>query len=400
VSDRSILQALAQPVAARGVLGAVLGRLPLAVGVLVIVALVRDRGGSYAVAGFASSAYALGMAIGHPWLGRLADARGQGGPLTLAALASAAGWWALALPASLLPVWGAIPVALWTGLTSPPLTSAMRAFWPRLVPPRLLERAYALDTAAHEVAFVSGPLLLSLLLLVSTPQVAALCCGALVVAGAALFASGPGRATPLPKRAPSGPRASSPLSVAGVRALVGTRGLCLVGLGIALVTIPALALERDRPSTAGLLVGAWSSGALIGGVIYALRSWRAALARRYLAFTVAGALAMAAFQAAPNLVWFAAFAWVSGLALAPWAASGDALMQRLAPPEAVTEAFTWTMSIGLVGEAIGAAVGGVLIDLWGTDAALQGVAVAALTTIALAILTNRYLSRVGAGAPA
>lgn len=402
MSNGSILHVLRQPVAIRGVAGAVVGRLPLAIGVLVIVALVTDQGGSYAIAGFASGAYALGMAAGHPWLGRRADAGGHGRLLMVAALCSAAGWWALALSAAVLPAWWAIPVTFLTGLSSPPLSSAMRAFWPRLVPARLLERTYALDTAAHEVAFVSGPLLLSLLLLVSTPTVAALGCGVLVIAGAALFASGPGR-EPAPTRSPptsSAPRPRGPLSSAGVRALVATRGLFSVGLGAALVSIPALALERDRPATAGLLVGAWSSGALTGGALYALRTWRMALARRYLICAVAGALAMAAFQAAPNLVWFGALAWLSGVALAPWAASGDALMQRLAPLGTTTEAFTWTVSLSLVGEAIGAAMGGVLIEWSGTSAALRAVGVAALATIAVAILTNRSLSSTRVPTPA
>jgi MFS family permease len=374
------------------VVGAILGRLPIAVGVLVIVALVDERGGTYTTAGFASAAYALGMAGGHPWLGRRADAGGHPRLLIAAALVCAGGWWSLALLGELLPVWWAIPIGFVTGISCPPLTSAMRARWPRLVHARLLERAYAVDTTVHEVGFVSGPLLLSLLLLLSTPAVAALACGALVVAGAALFGSDASRdAAPAEQPVPG----LGPLTVAGVRALLATRAVWSVGLGAALVAIPALALEHGDAALAGLLMGAWSAGALVGGAIYGSRSWRLEPARRYLGFVVSGALAMALFPAAPGLTSFAALAALSGLALAPWAATGDALMQRLAPAGTTTEAFTWTVSLSLVGEAAGAALGGVLVDAGGTEAGLLAVAAASLATIAVATLTNRQLRSPG-----
>jgi len=407
---RTIRAALRHPRAARAPVGALVGRLPMTIGVLVIVAIVHERVGSYALAGLASAAYGLAMAAGHPWLGRLAD-RGHGARVLVGgALACAAGWCALALCTSAaVPPWTAIAAAAVTGASYPPLSPAMRARWPQLVVPQALERAYAVETTVQEVAFVTGPLLLTLLLVVSTPAAAALACGVLVVAGAALFASAGapaaarlGReseasraASASASRARLDGRAGRPLADAGVRALVATRGVCLVGLGGALVCIPAFALAHGAPALTGLIVACWSVGSLAGAGLYALRRWRMPLAHRYAMFLCLGSLPMAALALAPNIGAFALMAALSGVGLAPWVAAGDALVQRLAPPQAITEAFTWTVSIGLLGEALGAGLAGVLLDRAGVAPTLAACGAAALLASLLALATNRLLRPAG-----
>jgi hypothetical protein len=57
---------------------------------------------------------------------------------------------------------GALPVA--AGLCRPPTDAALRAMWPRLVRRDEVAAAYALDSTAQELIWISGPLLLAALL--------------------------------------------------------------------------------------------------------------------------------------------------------------------------------------------------------------------------------------------
>jgi predicted MFS family arabinose efflux permease len=333
------------------------------------------------------------MAAGHPWLGRLVDGPRGAPVLLLAAVVCAGGWVVLALSSSALSDWAVIPAAALAGGSQPPLSPAMRARWSDLVAPHALERAYAFETTVQELGFIVGPLLLSLQLLVSTPAVAALACGAMVLVGAALFASS---ARSVPRAARGGVRAGArPLASAGVRALAATRCLLSAGLGVALVCIPAFAIAHGGRALAGVIIAVWSLGSLCGGLLYGSVAWRAPLPRRYVVALGLGALPMVALALAPGVAVFAAFAGMSGLGLAPWVASGDALVQRLAPPAAMTEAFTWIASLGLVGEALGAAAAGVLLDRAGLTVTLWGAGALAIAASAVAVATN---GRLGDGA--
>ena len=315
-------------------------------------------------------------------------------PLTIGLLVGAAalcavGWLALAAAGSALPTWAAVPAAALAGAAQPPLSPAMRARWSELMAPRAIERAYAFENTIQEVAFVVGPLLLSLLLVFADAAAAALLCGALVVLGAAVFASSaadPGRPGWQRRR-----HGASPLSVTGVRVLVGTRGLITAGLGVEIVCIPAYAIAHGGAALAGVILACWSFGSLAGAIANGLVRWRAPIVWRYLGALALGAVAMLALCLAPGMVVFAAFGALSGFGLAPWVAASDTLMQRLAPSGTLNEAFTWLASLGLVGEALGALLGGLLLDGIGLRGAIAVAGGLALAALGLALAGSGYL---------
>ena len=84
------------PGVARLLAVSLVGRMPGAALGLVLVLRVRDLGGSYALGGLVSGAFALGLAAGAPLLGRAVDARGQTRVLTFAAALSGVALTALA----------------------------------------------------------------------------------------------------------------------------------------------------------------------------------------------------------------------------------------------------------------------------------------------------------------
>src|SRR4029453_17889433 len=97
---RIYLDVLRTPSVARLLSSAVVGRMPTAMAGLALVLLVREGGGSYAVAGMVAGAYSMALALTSPLLGRLVDRVGQTRVLVGCAVASAVAFVALAAAGS------------------------------------------------------------------------------------------------------------------------------------------------------------------------------------------------------------------------------------------------------------------------------------------------------------
>ena len=138
-------------------------RLPIGIEGLAVVLFVREVTGSFASAGLATGALALGTAIGSPLAARLVDRRGTRMlfPLALVHAIALVSIWVLGdagAPFVTLPL-----AALVAGSTFPPAGAVLRSLWPTLVSdPTLRRTAYAFDSVTIEVAFVTGPLLTAL----------------------------------------------------------------------------------------------------------------------------------------------------------------------------------------------------------------------------------------------
>ena len=94
---RIYLDVLRVPSVTRLLLSAVVGRMPTGMAGLAIVLLVREAGGSYAVAGMVAVAYSAALAVTSPLLGRLVDRVGQTRVLAGCGAASALSFGALAV---------------------------------------------------------------------------------------------------------------------------------------------------------------------------------------------------------------------------------------------------------------------------------------------------------------
>ena len=89
----------------------------------------------------------------------------------------------------------------------------------------------------------------------------------------------------------------------------------------------------------------------------AARSWRASSALEIL-FT----LALLPLLLADSIGTMVVLMTLAGLALAPTAAAGYLIVDHIAPPGTVTEATTWVMTANVAGGALGAAIGGVVVQ--------------------------------------
>ncbi|MFG2111065.1 MFS transporter [Streptomyces sp. NPDC048718] len=384
---------LRTPHALRTFAAALLGRLSYGVAPLSLVLAVKAATGSYAVAGTVMAVFGLTSVLLSPARAGLIDRHGPRRVLApmacvyavlLTALAFATAW--PGAPGLLLAV-----LASAAGATTPPLGPVMRTLWSTLLSDRpLLQRAYSLDGVAEELLFVTGPLLVGVLMRVTVPSVGLGVSAVLVLVGAlSLVASPAVREYPVaggvPKTSASAASAasgrlgrrssrSSRLGLSGLAGLFsplgGGRGLrqaiaVTAGLGIGLgaldLLVIAFAEEHDAPSTIPWIMAALSAGSAVGGLAYGAVSWRAPIGRRLAALAVALGLVVAATGLAPHPYALVAGAALGGLFVAPALTTAYLIADESAGPGARTKAGAWVNTAFNAGSSGSTAAAGLLI---------------------------------------
>ena len=257
---RSVLRLPGVP---RLVASSLVGRVPASMGPLSVVLLVESVTGSYVHAGSAAGVFAITTALASPLLGRLIDRIGQTWVLISCGNVFAAAFATLALTAKygvdMMLVLSCVAVA---GLANPLLAPAMRTLWSDKLNGRTLQTAYALESTMQEVIFITGPLLVALLVTTISPAAAVLAAAGLAFVGTASFATSPS------SRAWRGqPRAgdwAGPLRDRGIRTLVAVMVLLAVAFGLLQVAIAAFAADNGAPGAAASCLrpgplAAWSA---------------------------------------------------------------------------------------------------------------------------------------------
>jgi MFS family permease len=341
----------------------IVSRMPLAAIGVVLVVHAREVTGSYAVAGVVAAANAVATAIGAPLLGRAVDRRGSQTAVLLAsaALCGAALAGAAVLPhhAAVLPL---VALAGLAGLAQPPLSACVRALWPRLIPdPARLHAAYSVEAAVLEITYIAGPpLALAVGALWGTG--AGLGALAVVLGGGTIgFARLPASRAWRPDHVESGDRRAA-LRAPGLRTLVIVLALVGALLGAVEVAVPAVARAHDAGGATGVLLALWGIGSFAGGLAAARAG--GLHGPRALALILAGmAAGHLALAAETGLALLGVLLVVAGLGIAPAFAAVFALVDGVAIPGTVTEAFAWLTTAMAIGIAIGAAGGGALADL-------------------------------------
>jgi len=264
------------------------------------------------------------------------------------------------------------------GATLPQTPAAMRALWGDLVADAgQRQTAYALVSIVFEVAVMTAPALVALLAAVASPSAAVLVAAGLCSAGGWSFAATRGS-----RRWRGQPHAVGwlgPLHALGMRTLVAV--LCAFGLafGIVQVAVPAFAAEHGSAATGGVLLAALSAGSLAGGLVYGARAWPGSPARRLAVLMLALGAGVALLAAARSDAMLAALLALAGLLLAPATVVASTLLDTVAPPGTVTEAFSVMVMAIVAGSAAGNALGGALVDNASYEAAVLGAgAIAAL----------------------
>jgi MFS family permease len=221
--------------------------------------------------------------------------------------------------------------------------------------------AYALDATATELVFVVGPSLVAVLAVVATPALAVAVAGVLAVVGALGIATSAATRSYVPVIGARTGLFSTVLTPGMPRLLVSGAALML-GFGALEVAIPAFADAAGSPGLSGLLLAVWALGSTAGGLWFGARVLSTSLPRQYrlLLLGVTIGLAPLAWVSSPWALGVLLF--LGGTAIAPTLTVQNTLVGSIAPEHATTEAFTWLSTITVGASAIGAAIGGALIE--------------------------------------
>lgn len=365
-----------------------LARIPIGIFGLAIVLLVREHSGSFADAGAASAAWAVGAGLVGPVQGRLVDRFGQPAVLIPSTLLNAAAIVGVVLVAEADgPLWLLCALAAIGGAALPPIGACMRSVWTDVFAEDAHARntAYSFDSVVAELFFIVGPLLTTLLVALGSPSLALLVGAALSLVGTLGFATGE-LARRWRSRHEQRPRAGA-LSSRGMRTLMVATIPTGISFGALEVALPAFAIQQgEQAALAGILLAAMALGSVAGGLWYGARNWSGPVVARYLWLHVFFTLLLVPMLIAGSMVQMAVAMVLAGLLLPPTAAAGYLVIDRVTPPGTVTEATTWAMTSNVAGAAIGAAVGGIVIQHasveWAFALAFAGPALGTLIAVA------------------
>ncbi|MFE4829655.1 MFS transporter [Streptomyces sp. NPDC056672] len=356
---------LRTPHASRTFGAALVGRLSYGTVSLSLVLAVKDSSGSFTVAGTAMALFGATSVLLSPARAALVDRYGP-----RRALVPMAGLYAvlLAVLALVTREPGAPGPLLWAlaalaGMCTPPLGPTMRTLWSQLLPDRrMVQRAYSLDGVAEELLFVSGPLLVGVLVVYAEPAAGVALSAVLVLTGTLALVSSP---VPFPVR----PRAEREKRTR-VRTGPGPRGLgqpvlAAAGVGLCLGGLDLLAIafteDRHQPGAVAWILAALSAGSAVGGLVNGAVTWRLPARPRLSLLCAVLGLALAAAGLAPNVYVLGAAVTVAGLFVAPALTTAYLIADETAAPGARTQAGAWVNTAVNAGMSGGTAAVGVLV---------------------------------------
>ncbi len=397
------MHVLSRPGALVPFLASFAARLPVSMAPLGIVLLVQSVRGAYAPAGVVTAAFTLGVAVSAPGWGALIDRVGQ--PAVILPLSAMSG--VLLAVLAVGAVRGAsdpvlVVVATAVGASFPPISPAMRGAW-RMVLEREEDRrvAYALEGVVIEVVFVGGPLLLSLLLVISSPVVPLLVTAALLGIGGIGYATTHAARSWQPEPHDEGAdlRGPSPLLVPGVAAVLTVTLLVAIAFGQLDVSLAATAQTvLGDQARVGLLFMSVAGGSVVGGTWYGTRHWRGAEHAR-LPFTLTGfcvgmACVTGLITAQISALWvLMPVLFLTGLSIAPGLIMTANLVDTYASRDRLNEAQSWLTTAFTAGGAAGTAIGGVVIDRGGVARSFLGSTVCIAVAVGLAVAAQRVWRR-------
>ncbi|MGW7164770.1 MFS transporter [Streptomyces sp. NPDC054884] len=386
------------PHARRTFAAALIGRSSYAIVPLSLMLAVTRSSGSYAVAGAVMALFGATTVFLSPARAALVDRHGARRalvPMTAAhtvllGLLAAAVSRPDAAPA---PALGALAAA--AGACVPPLGPTMRAVWTRLAPDQaLLQRAYSLDGVAEELLFVTGPLLVGVLLGFAPPA-AGIALGAVLMAGGtAGFLSSPAL-----RAAPAGAGAVR-RGGGGLRGL-GRPVAAVAGVGLALGAVDLLVVafaQRHGHGTGGGAGVAWvlaalSAGSAVGGLLNGAVSWRTPAPARLTVLTAALGLTLCGAGLAPGLGTLAAAVAIAGFFVSPALTTAYLIADEVAGPQARVRAGAWINTAVNAGCTAGTAVAGALAGRLAVGACFAATGAAVLATAVLVAGASRRDTR-------
>lgn len=355
-------------------------RFPNGMTSLAVLLHVEQVTGSYGAAGLVLAATSIGQAIAGPvtsrWMGRWGMRR----VLTLTLAVCALSITGLALLA--LPVPGYMALGLIAGLSTPPVQSAVRTIYPKMVTSRQLTPLFSLDASLQEIIWIIAPVVITFVATQVGTVPALLLIVVILVLGGAWFILSPevGRV-----RIPRSRHGFGRVLLKPAVLLATVCGFLLIAACSA-VEVGVVATFGHGGAQAGFVLAVFSIGSLVGGLSFGhIPIGRWAMARRLLIVTVGLIVTIFAL----NVWWLGASLFVAGIGIAPALAVIFAITSASVRFSETAEAYGWIGTGQLIGAAMGSAVAGFLIDGIGPQGAYVAAAGLAGAGVLVAIVFVR-----------
>ena len=350
-------------------------RFPNGMTSLAILLHIEQQTGSYAAAGLVLAAASIGQATSGPLTSRWMGFWGIRPVLTLTTSVCAAALLVLALAP--LDIAGYMAFGLIAGLSTPPIQSAARTIYPKIVNARQLTALFSLDASLQEIIWILAPVVITLVATQVGTVPALLLIVAILVLGGAWFILSPevGRV-----RIPRSRRAFGRVLAKPVVLLATVVGFLLIGACSA-VEAAVVATFGHGGLEAGLVLAVFSVGSLAGGLAFGgvpIGPW--AMARRLTIVTVGLSVSVPFVQDITESTpwWVGACLVLAGVGVAPALAVMFAMTSASVRFSETAEAYGWIGTGQLIGAALGSAIAGFLIDGIGPEGAYGAAATFAL----------------------
>jgi MFS family permease len=349
----------------------------MVVGVLTLAVAAR---GSVELGGLTSAMVGLGVACLGPFIGAAADRYGQRPTLLLSGAVNSVALGLLAWIAfSDLPNIAMLAASFFVGATAPQispmsrsrLVSIAQTQLPREQRPRTINSTLAYESAADEVVFVFGPVVVGLL--ATTLGAWAPIVGAAVLTIVFVTAFAVHRTSPPARTAEQQQTALSPVAeLWRAPLLVTVFGIFTVGLffGSMLTSLTAFMQDRGMPEQAGLLYGVMGVGSAVLAIGVTWFSPRFTLRYRWIVFSVllvVGGVLLQGVHDVPSMV---ISLMVLGVGIGPLLVTLYGFGAARTPMGRSATVMTMLGSGVIVGQSLAAAVTGAVAESVSTQISL------------------------------
>lgn len=355
-------------------------RFPNGMTSLAILLHVEQQTGSYGSAGLVLAATSVGQAIAGPITSRWMGAWGMRRVLTLTLTVCVLAVLVLALLP--LNVAGYMGLGMLAGLSTPPIQSAARTIYPKLVNAKQLTPLFSLDASLQEIIWIIAPVVITFVSTQVGTVEGLLLIAVILVGGGAWFILSPevGRVRIPRSRNPLGRVVLKPPVM-----MATVIGFLLIG-ACAAVEVGVVATFEHGSLTAGIVLAVFSVGSLAGGLAFGhipIGPW--AMARRLLIVTIGLSLTMISLDA----FWLGGTLVLAGIGIAPALAVLFAITSASVKFSETAEAFGWAGTGQLIGAAAGSAVAGFLVDFGDARGAYLAAALFAVVGMIVSIVFVR-----------
>jgi len=368
-----------------------IARMPISMTGIGIITLLAQLRGSYWLAGAVAATFALAMALIAPQISRWVDRYGQRRVLPGVTALGVSSLLALLLCSHLgTPDWTLFVFAALSGFI-PSMPAMVRARWTELYrgSPKL-HTAFSLESVLDEVSFIIGPPISVGLCVAVFPQAGPLAAALLLAIGVTTFVLQRSTEPPVHPRSPE--HAGTVLRQGAVVILL----MVLLGMGtivgtVAVVSV-AFAQQQGQPAAASVVLSVYALGSCVVGLVFGTLKLKMPLPKQFLIGALATAITVVPLMWVSSIATLAAAMFVAGLFFAPTLITAMGLVENIVPAAKLTEGLTWMITGLGIGVALGAVLGGWMIDAYGAQAGFRVSLGAGSAVLLFAALGYRLLS--------